>query len=650
MAERYTKVFTQQGQFYCVSAPIVIQAGALLKDNQTGKILAQVKFKSISPKNIQALTVRIAAWDVSGKAVAGVDEFQYLDLNIQRGGEFGQKTPIFLPNAVARSFVCQCLAAVFDDGTVWNWNQENAWAKLPSPDLLSIKLDTDLIDQYRRSTTKQAKYIPAACKDLWYCTCGEINQNSEDVCFSCYSKKTALVAALDLDSLKTNAAAHQRMIAQKQAAEAEVEAQRARKKKITLITALAALSLALIVLVSYIVVSNHPATKYKQAVELMDSGDYVAAQEILAEISTHKDAAQLYDECQWQQGLALFIKGDYEGAYEFWNPIEMRGGTPPKSVVTAAEEYLHQTAFAYIQNGQYEQAISETAYAFGNMTVQIKVFEAIYQKAVEYKEIKDYEQAISIFEILGEYSDSNDKIAEINTLILKEEKEEQYQLAISCINVDNAKAYELFVGLADYKDSSQYASRFKFLLVSAADEQGTYATYSYDWSDSGKLVSMTIHTPKTSPSEKTYYFDENLHVTGMVESPGFRDQTVYSNFEYTLDADGRITKYSYNYSRTGTNNSQESFMNSGSIVYYFSYGSLDRMVNEWSYRSPSFSKGPKTDTYYSDDYTFTYTNGGQCIETMTSGRYTYSYTYEVYYDIPFGSLEIPAYQALYFIK
>jgi hypothetical protein len=109
MSERYTRVFTQQGQYYCPGAPVVIQAGALLKDNQTGKILAQIKFKNISPQNIQALTVRVMAQDVSGKAISGVNEFQYLDLDIQRGEEFGQKTPIILPNAIAHSFSCQCL-------------------------------------------------------------------------------------------------------------------------------------------------------------------------------------------------------------------------------------------------------------------------------------------------------------------------------------------------------------------------------------------------------------------------------------------------------------------------------------------------------------------------------------------------------------
>ncbi len=252
MSERYIRVFTQQGQYYCPGAPVVIQAGALLKDNQTGKILAQIKFKNISPKNIQALTVRVMAQDISGKAVAGVDEFQYLDLDIQRGEEFGQKTPIILPNAIARSFSCQCLAAVFDDGTVWNWNQESAWAKLPSPNLLSSKLDSALIEQYRRSTTKQAEYIPAAYKDLWYCTCGEINHKSEAACFACYSQKTVLASMLDVDTLKSNLEKYKAFAAKKKAEQAKIEAQQKRRSTAVLAATILALFVCLAVIVSFV--------------------------------------------------------------------------------------------------------------------------------------------------------------------------------------------------------------------------------------------------------------------------------------------------------------------------------------------------------------------------------------------------------------
>ena len=39
MAERYTRLYTLPENLYTEGAPLVIAAGALLKDNQTGKVL-----------------------------------------------------------------------------------------------------------------------------------------------------------------------------------------------------------------------------------------------------------------------------------------------------------------------------------------------------------------------------------------------------------------------------------------------------------------------------------------------------------------------------------------------------------------------------------------------------------------------------------
>ena len=47
MAERYSRLFTLSNDLYTAGSPVVIAAGALLKDHQTGKVLAQLKLRSI---------------------------------------------------------------------------------------------------------------------------------------------------------------------------------------------------------------------------------------------------------------------------------------------------------------------------------------------------------------------------------------------------------------------------------------------------------------------------------------------------------------------------------------------------------------------------------------------------------------------------
>ena len=52
MSERYSRLFSLSENLYAEGAPVLIAAGALLKDNETGKVLAQLKLRSISDKKI----------------------------------------------------------------------------------------------------------------------------------------------------------------------------------------------------------------------------------------------------------------------------------------------------------------------------------------------------------------------------------------------------------------------------------------------------------------------------------------------------------------------------------------------------------------------------------------------------------------------
>lgn len=127
MSERYTRLFALPENQYAPSAPILIAAGALLKDNQTGKVLAQFKFQSISPKEIKAVKISVTAFDVFGKEVKGVAEYQYLDLSASRDAEFGQKQAVPLPDAVTHTIGVECTSVVFEDGSVWEAPKNAQW-------------------------------------------------------------------------------------------------------------------------------------------------------------------------------------------------------------------------------------------------------------------------------------------------------------------------------------------------------------------------------------------------------------------------------------------------------------------------------------------------------------------------------------------
>ena len=128
MSERYARLFSLPENLYQPGSPVMILAGALLKDNQTGGILALMKFKNVGTKPIRGLKVRFFPQDLTGIDLDQPLEHQYLDLNAARDGEFGQKEPVALPNAVTRAFRVEVYQVVFADGTLWNqaWGTRNS--------------------------------------------------------------------------------------------------------------------------------------------------------------------------------------------------------------------------------------------------------------------------------------------------------------------------------------------------------------------------------------------------------------------------------------------------------------------------------------------------------------------------------------------
>ena len=130
MSERYTRVFSLPENLYTVGSPVIISAGALLKDNQTGKVLAQLKLTNIQYKKIKAVKVKLFPLDTMGQPLGEAIDYQYLDLQLTRDGDFGAKTPIPFPDATTRSFTVEVTAVVFADNTAW-YSDGASWEPIP---------------------------------------------------------------------------------------------------------------------------------------------------------------------------------------------------------------------------------------------------------------------------------------------------------------------------------------------------------------------------------------------------------------------------------------------------------------------------------------------------------------------------------------
>ena len=297
MSERYSRLFSLPENLYATGSPVILAAGALLKDNQTGKVLVQLKIQNIQAVPVKAVTVSIQPLDTVGNSLGDKVEYQYLDLNCRRNDNFGAKIPIKLPNPSTRSFTVSVIEVIFADNTIWNTAGE-PWESLSAPVSLENALSNwELVTQYRMKFGADCKYTPTFQKDLWYCACGELNSKDSVDCYRC-GKSADELMNVDMDALQK--ACSERIAAEKRKAEEEKAAAdaRARKsKKIALIivAAVVAVSLLAVLLVNIVKRSKEEAARqdaYNTAVALLEDEYYFDAIDAFSALGDYKDSAE----------------------------------------------------------------------------------------------------------------------------------------------------------------------------------------------------------------------------------------------------------------------------------------------------------------------------------------------------------------------
>ncbi len=245
MSDRYTKLSKLPDNLYLDGAPVLIAAGALLKDNINGGVILQLKLCNLSHHMLTACKVSVRAFDPSGAELEGVDGFSYLDLFVGQGDNFGAKVPIPLPDSTTRRVSVCVMQAVFEAAEsgkqdVWQ-HPVCEWEPLLEQQMIEEKFsDYELRRQYfieTDGTDGECRFVPQKVGSVFLCDCGTVNLVSEKVCYECGGEFETLVYALDEDMLteKMNerlAEEEAERIEREQKAEQE-EKERRRKMKIT---------------------------------------------------------------------------------------------------------------------------------------------------------------------------------------------------------------------------------------------------------------------------------------------------------------------------------------------------------------------------------------------------------------------------------
>ena len=226
MSERYLKLFSLEENLYIPGSPVLIAAGALLKDTQTGRILGQLKLQSISDQSIKAATVALVPLDTVGNPLGEPVSYQYLDLKVTRDAYWGNQDPIRFSDPSTRAYTASVKEVIFSDNSIWT-APNSAWKALPAKTTLETQLDDfELATQYRMHFGLDCQYAYQTVEDLWYCPCGAVNHQGESVCHACQKDSNELAGG-DLDLLRKEAAER---VAKKRAEEAALAAEKKAKQ------------------------------------------------------------------------------------------------------------------------------------------------------------------------------------------------------------------------------------------------------------------------------------------------------------------------------------------------------------------------------------------------------------------------------------
>jgi len=356
MAERYTRLFRMEPALYTPGSPLVITAGALLKDGQTGQVLVQLKLQSLSDLAIRGVQVQVVGFDIS-KAEVCREEHQYLDLNVRRDDFFGFKEAILLPVRSVRSFSVRVAAVFFADGSRYD-GPELVWHSIPAQQELIVRLfDVELIRQYQLDTTEASRFVPMEYEDLWLCACGGINHAGE-TCHKCRQSYADVVRLLDVEQLKTRKTKRLQEEAEREQTDEGRRLSRAKRMRRILFLLIPLLLLTGVALSAYLV-SAHRANLYDEAAIHYLAGDYATAADIWEKLGDYRDAAARAAASKnsdsqvssYTRAGKLLENGRYDDAHELYLSL----GDYEDSAALA-QEALYRKGQELIETGAYEEA------------------------------------------------------------------------------------------------------------------------------------------------------------------------------------------------------------------------------------------------------------------------------------------------------
>ena len=184
--KRISDVYTD---FEFVGCDVQLEKGALLLDETTGNVIAQLKFCNYSEHILESLYISIEQYDDTyvlldeGRQV----EFAYLDLNLGKNASFGDNKAIVMNNKKTRRIKVHISKYKLDSKIVYIEKEEIVQYGRYLVDLTELPVDKIqyLENEIPDIKTEYCKeYYPLDLEKNWFCSCGKFNIDN-DKCIKC---------------------------------------------------------------------------------------------------------------------------------------------------------------------------------------------------------------------------------------------------------------------------------------------------------------------------------------------------------------------------------------------------------------------------------------------------------------------------------
>ena len=450
MAQRYERIFSIGENLYSKDSPIVVSAGVLLKDTKVERVVAQLKFQNLSKRIIRAIKVSINAYDVTKEGLSGVEDFQYLDLNVKIGEYFGQKTAIELPDLRTRQFKIIVDTVVFEDGTTWA-GKNVIWKPLDKAEKVNSKFkDDELLKQYKIEFGKTAEYFYKESDNVWICPCGQINCMEEEKCSRCKLDK-AKIFNNTLEVMERKKA--ERLEREKEEKQKKLEKERAEKEKEEKIkkeeqerikrkvklTAVILSTIILFTIVGVWVMNSYyiPKMEQEKVLKYISSGKYESARQV----NNGKYIGLMINEIE-KKAKDHIEKNEIKKAKEDILYLKRYDRNHDKVL-----EIRYALAMKYLENEDFDEAKSQFEILGQYSDSEVQLLETQYMKAKKYMSERKYNSAFWTLEEIREYKDANELYKKSANYIAEEKYKEKiynsalrfYQVAENEIGIKKVK-------------------------------------------------------------------------------------------------------------------------------------------------------------------------------------------------------------------